>query len=137
MISKSLLDDINKEFNQYTYRAEVADDWTPIDLDPDFEGDCDSYATAKAEKLLKMGCPRSAIRIAWWTVKVPGKAISGHLTTLVTIGEGKKKQTYNLDNRFTFAKPVQELEAEGYVCIKLWHLDTGKWYLPAGIKFSS
>lgn len=131
-ITPDLLDDVNKEYNQYEYATEVADDWTPIDLTKAKKDDCDSYATAKAEKLLRLGCPASALRLAVCTVWKGGKLIGGHLVLLVEL-DG---QTYVLDNRFTFAIKIQDLPRGEYQWVSLWHIDTGKWHPPLGLQYS-
>ena len=45
---------VNAKVNLLPYVAEVLDDWTPI---TGTGGDCDSYATAKYERLVAMGWP--------------------------------------------------------------------------------
>jgi predicted transglutaminase-like cysteine proteinase len=107
---------VNSEFNQYTYETEIGDDWTPIDLTLDKEDDCDSYATAKAERLIKMGWSKSALRIGFCRTETGG----GHLVLLVDF-EG---QTYVLDNRFALPMEYQLLS---YTWIGFGHIDTGKW----------
>lgn len=129
-ITLSDLEKVNKEYNQYEYESEVGDDWTPIDLTVDQADDCDSYATAKAEKLIRLGCPKSSMRIAVCVVTERGKVLGGHLVLLVNL-DG---QTYCLDNRFTFPIRVQDLT--GYAWVSFWHLDTGKWYLPLGLEIA-
>ncbi|MFZ4537174.1 transglutaminase-like cysteine peptidase [Propionivibrio sp.] len=51
---------VNSRFNALPYASEPVDDWKPIL----FEGDCDSYATAKFNELWKLGWPTSALRLA-------------------------------------------------------------------------
>lgn len=112
------LKDVNLEFNAYEYKSEVGDDWTPIDLSTDHKGDCDSYATAKAEKLLKMGWLRPTLRMAICTTETG----EGHLVLLVDF----EQQTWVLDNRYPYPMRVQDLN---YTWREFGHLDTGKWEL--------
>lgn len=65
-----------------------SDDWTPI---TETGGDCDSYATAKYERLVQMGWPRSALRLATCWVETG----EYHAVLLVDF-DG---QTWVLDNR--------------------------------------
>jgi len=110
-----MLEDVNREVNQYEYETEVGDDWTPIGLSVDGEDDCDSYATEKAERLIKLGCPRSSMRIAHCL-----RNGEGHLVLLVNY----QGQTWDLDNCYPYPMRVQDLV--GYKWISFWHLDTGK-----------
>ena len=111
------LEDVNKEFNAYEYRADPfgTDDWTPIDL-TNFVNDCDGFATAKAEKLVKMGWPKSALRLAVCGVKNPR---GDHLVLLADF-EGK---TWVLDNNYPYPMEYQLLP---YKWIEFIHLDTGR-----------
>ncbi len=59
-MTKSDLEQVNLHFNALPYATEVADDWKPITT----EGDCDSYATAKLQRLIDLGWPLSALRLA-------------------------------------------------------------------------
>ena len=52
---------VNAKVNLLPYVTEVGDDWTPI---TETGGDCDSYATAKYERLVQMGWPRERLRLA-------------------------------------------------------------------------
>jgi predicted transglutaminase-like cysteine proteinase len=52
---------VNAKVNLLPYVAEVGDDWTPIAA---AGGDCDSYATAKYERLAAIGWPREWLRLA-------------------------------------------------------------------------
>lgn len=111
------LEDVNREFNAYTYEADPLneDDWTPIDLALDKEDDCDSYATAKAERLLKMGWPRSALRLAFCYTETN----ESHLVLLADLDE----QTWVLDNRYPYPMRYQDLR---YTWKEFIHLDTGR-----------
>jgi predicted transglutaminase-like cysteine proteinase len=111
------LEDVNREFNAYDYKADVdLDDWTPIDIMPDKSSDCDSYATAKAEKLIRMGWPKSALRLAICLVEDGG----GHMVALAD----HENQTWVLDNRYPY--PMQH-ELLKYKWLEFYHIDTGKW----------
>lgn len=118
-----MLEDVNRAVNQYVYKSEITDDWIPISLSPDNEDDCDSYATEKAERLIKLGCPRSSMRLAICIVTHGDNTTEGHLVLLVN-WEG---QTYCLDNRYPYPMPVQRLP--GYHWVSYWHLDTMKFEL--------
>ena len=112
------LEDVNREFNAYEYRADADfDDWTPIDLMPDKSSDCDSYATAKAEKLIKMGWPRAALRIAICGVRNPN---GDHMVAIADL-DGK---TWVLDNRYPYP---MEHHMVPYKWVLFGHLATGKW----------
>lgn len=88
-----LLNDINAEINAFPFLAEVDDDWTPITVTG--AGDCDSYATAKLEQLLRAGWPATSLRLA--LVGVSGSADT-HLVLLADL-DG---QTWALDNRYAY-----------------------------------
>jgi len=104
---------VNAKVNLLPYVAEVGDDWTPI---TEAGGDCDSYATAKFERLVLMGWPVSALRFAYCTVET-GEA---HLVLLADL-DG---QTWCLDNRHPH--PV-EFQLLPYRWIRLQIAGTQRW----------
>jgi predicted transglutaminase-like cysteine proteinase len=52
---------VNTKINLLPYKSEPVDDWIPI---TEAGGDCDSYATAKFERLFLMGWPNNFLRFA-------------------------------------------------------------------------
>ena len=112
------LENVNREFNAREYKAdpENHDDWTPIDLSPDGTGDCDSYATAKAERLIKMGWAKSALRVAFCYTETG----EGHLVLLCDLAG----QTWVLDNRYPYPMKHSDLR---YTWKEFGHIATGKW----------
>jgi len=84
-----LLEDVNKRINALPFKNELGDDWTPIVPEG---GDCDSYATAKYEALIKAGIPTSSLRLATCWVETG----EYHAVLLIEV-EG---QTWVLDNRY-------------------------------------
>lgn len=78
---------VNTNVNKIPYKSEYGDDWTPITD----EGDCDSFATEKYRRLVELGWPKSALRLATcWTERGEYHAV------LLADLEGT---TYVLDNR--------------------------------------
>ena len=64
------------------------------------QGDCEDYALAKRKKLLELGWPIEAIKLA--IVLTPQN--EGHAVLTVDTSKG----TYVLDNRFGFVMPWKE-----------------------------
>lgn len=93
-----LLEDVNKRINALPFKNEVGDDWTPIVPDG---GDCDSYATAKYEALVKAGIDIKLLRLATCWVETE----EYHAVLLVDV-EG---QTWVLDNRYMHLMEYQLL----------------------------
>jgi predicted transglutaminase-like cysteine proteinase len=60
---------VNSKINMLPYASEVEDDWKPIVT----EGDCDSSATAKFERLVDMGWPTNFLRLATCYVETGGR----------------------------------------------------------------
>jgi predicted transglutaminase-like cysteine proteinase len=96
---------VNSKINMLPYCSEVEDDWKPITEAGD---DCDSYATAKFERLTHMGWPNNFLRFATCYIepfklidKITGQLRDAemderyHLVLLVDWDS----QTYVLDNR--------------------------------------
>lgn len=100
-MTKADLVAVNSEFNLLPYKAEIADDWTPITT----EGDCDSYATAKFARLVSMGWPLSALRLATCYVLDVPPPDNYHAVLLADL-DG---QTWVLDNRYPLPMPFDML----------------------------
>lgn len=78
---------VNTKVNLLPYESEVGDDWIPAVT----AGDCDSYATAKFERLIAMGWPVQFLRLATCYVE------SGEYHAVLLVDwDG---QTWVLDNR--------------------------------------
>lgn len=100
MNSHDILTQVNVDVNQEKYITEIGlDDWTPIV--PGQGGDCDSYATAKAQKLFDLGWSLEQLRLARCQVEDG----SWHAVLMVDL-EG---QTWVLDNRHIFPIEKQRL----------------------------
>lgn len=85
---------VNTKVNLLPYKSEVEEDWTPA-VDG---GDCDSYATAKMQRLVQCGWPVASMRLATCFVEPSAAAEKRdryHCVLLVDF-DG---QTYVLDNR--------------------------------------
>ena len=80
---------VNAKVNLFPYTAEPGDDWTPI---TEAGGDCDSYATEKYRRLVALGWPKSALRLATCYVETGDY----HAVLLADTPDG---QTWVLDNR--------------------------------------
>lgn len=104
---------VNAKVNLLPYVAEVGDDWTPI---ADAGGDCDSYATAKYERLVHMGWPRQWLRLATCWVETG----EYHAVLLVDLNG----QTWCLDNRYPHPMEFQLLP---YRWHKLQVAGTNQW----------
>ena len=89
IVTLELLDAVNNEVNKEPYANELRDDWTPIDSKKNFQGDdCDSYATAKLQKLHELGVPLSEMRLATCQVEVRKLVWIDHAVLLVEV-DGK------------------------------------------------
>ena len=99
---------INTKVNLLPYKSEVEEDWSPITE----AGDCDSYATAKMQRLIQYGWPESDLRLACCFVEPSAgpKPNRYHCVLLVDF-DG---QTYVLDNRYPLPMEYQILPYE-------WH----------------
>lgn len=105
---------INAEINAYPYESEVDDDWTPITEAG--RGDCDSYATAKFQRLLWAGWSPRLMRFA----VVLAENGRGHLVLLVDL-DG---QTWVLDNR----RPhPSEFDLLHYTWLRIQRAGTRQW----------
>ena len=78
---------VNTKINLLPYCSEVEDDWVPAVA----AGDCDSYATAKFERLVQMGWPTQFLRLATCYVET-----GEYHAVLLVDWDG---QTWVLDNR--------------------------------------
>lgn len=109
------LEAVNRHFNAMPFKYEIGDDWMPITKKG---GDCDSYATAKYNRLVELGWPKSALRLA--TCCVSFKKLQYHVVLFVDLN-GK---TLVLDN----AHPDLWTPAEtGYTFHKIQIPGTQKW----------
>lgn len=79
---------VNTKINLLPYESEIEDDWKPI---TDAGDDCDSYATAKFERLVQMGWPTQFLRLATCYVET-----GDYHAVLLVDWDG---QTWVLDNR--------------------------------------
>lgn len=125
MISLHDLTLVNSKVNLFPYKTEVADDWTPIDAEG---GDCDSYATAKLQRLVQLGWPATALRLACCFVEpaaAPEKRNRYH-AVLLADWDG---MTYVLDNRHPYPMEVDMLPYEWH---KLWNHELNAWEYAQG-----
>jgi predicted transglutaminase-like cysteine proteinase len=90
---------VNAKVNLLPYKSEVDEDWSPI---TDEGGDCDSYATEKYHRLVALGWPKSALRLA---TRALGGGEENHLVLLADF-DG---QTYVLDNNLPHPTEYQLL----------------------------
>lgn len=115
---------VNTKVNLLPYKAELADDWTPI---TDEGGDCDSYATAKLQRLLQYGWPPRSLRLATCFVEpgaAPEKRNRYHAVLLVD----HQGTTFVLDNRHPHPMEWDLLPYEWH---KFWSHDLNAWeYAP-------
>lgn len=97
------------------------DDWWEPASD---KGDCEDIALSKRQKLLDMGWPAEALRIA---VVVDGH---GDLHAVLTV-DGRSEQgkpvTYALDNHFEHVEPWQVLNQYGYVWLERSKPGSSEW----------
>lgn len=107
---------VNAKVNLLPYADEVGDDWSPI---TEAGGDCDSYATAKYERLIALGWPREWLRLATCWVE---NNLGYHAVLLADL-DG---QTWVLDNRHPY--PV-EYHLLPYTWHKLQIAGTPRWEL--------
>ena len=117
---------VNAKCNLLPYRSEVEEDWTPIDVAG--EGDCDSYATAKLQRLVQYGWPVEALRLACVFVEPSAaqeKANRYHLVLLADFGG----VTYVLDNLHPY--PTRH-DLLGYEWHKMWNHEQQRWMYANG-----
>jgi predicted transglutaminase-like cysteine proteinase len=90
---------VNAKCNLLPYKSEVGDDWTPAVT----EGDCDSYATAKMQRLVQLGWPERSLRLACCFVEPSAgpKRKRYHLVLLADLDDS----TWVLDNRHPYPVP--------------------------------
>lgn len=114
---------VNARGNEFPYKTEAGDDWTPWGE----EKDCDSYMSWKHWTLFhKYGWPERSLRACCCFVEPsvsPDKAKRYHAILLADL-DGT---TYALDNRKTMPVPLDDLIASGYEIHKLWNHDLNKW----------
>lgn len=115
MNSFSELRKVNNEINEIPFVSEIGDDWSPI---TEAGGDCDSYSTAKYERLVSLGWPKDTLRLATCWCETG----EYHAVLLVNY----KEQTWVLDNRYTQPTEYQLLP---YKWHKLQIAGTNIWEL--------
>lgn len=111
---------VNTKVNLLPYKSEVEEDWTPITEAGD---DCDSYATAKLQRLVQYGWPVTILRLATCFVEPSAAAEKrnrGHLVLLADF-EG---QTFVLDNRYPLPMEYDLLPYEWH---KIWSHNLNAW----------
>ena len=113
---KAELESVNDYFNAMPYKSEIGDNWLPITEAGD---DCDSYATAKYNRLVAMGWPKSSLRLAtcWCENNL------GYHAVLLADLDGV---TWVLDNR---SAQLRHPEDTGYKWHKLQIAGTIAWEL--------
>lgn len=104
---------INTRINALPYKAEVKDDWRPLDASG---GDCDSYATAKFRALVELGWHAPLLRLATCWVETGGY----RAVLLADLDD----QTWCLDNRHPHPVEYQLLP---YKWHKLQIAGTRQW----------
>lgn len=105
----------NAKINLLPYKSEVEEDWTPAVT----EGDCDSYATAKMQRLVESyGWPERSLRLA--TCFVDGRKDSYHCVLLADFDS----KTYVLDNRYAYPMEYDLLPYEWH---KFWNHEMNAW----------
>jgi predicted transglutaminase-like cysteine proteinase len=111
---------VNSDVNQYPYESEVGDDWSPIGEAKG--GDCDSYATEKMQRLVKMGWPEKSLRLACCFVERTAgpKPNRYHLVLLADLDS----TTYVLDNRHFYP---MEHDLVDYEWHRFWCHDLNTW----------
>ena len=111
---------VNTKVNLLPYKAEVADDWTPITEAGD---DCDSYAMAKLQRLVQYGWPERALRLACCFVEPAAAADKRDRYHAVLLADFEG-QTWVLDNRYPLPMEAQLLPYEWH---KFWSHDLNAW----------
>jgi predicted transglutaminase-like cysteine proteinase len=115
-MNKAELESVNAYFNAMPYVADVDENWMPITEKGD---DCDSYSTAKYNRLVEMGWPKSALRLATcWCENNLGY----HAVLLADLDN----ETWVLDNR---TAKLLHPENTGYEWHKLQIAGTKEWEL--------
>ena len=105
MNAHDTLTQVNVDLNREQYIEDIGpDDWTPIV--PGQGGDCDSYATAKMQRLFDKGWPIDQLRLATCWVE-PSAGGGYHCVLLVDMDD---KQTWVLDNRYPLPMEYQLLD---------------------------
>jgi predicted transglutaminase-like cysteine proteinase len=92
-------------------------------------GDCEDIALAKRARLMDLGWPAEALRIAVATDE------HGRLHALLTVdatGRDGRSATWALDNRLTYVEPWQRLTALGYRWLERQKPGSAEWVSLAG-----
>ena len=110
---------VNTKVNLLPYVSEVGDDWSPI---TESGGDCDSFATAKMQRLIQYGWPEKSMRLATCFVEPQAgtKPNRYHCVLLVDFND----TTYVLDNRYPYP---MEYDLVPYEWHKIWSYDLNAW----------
>jgi len=127
---KKIIDVNNQVNNEYTYSADVEENWKIIperlpegteDTNPpdSYSGDCEDFALTKADRLIEMGVSASALKVTVCAkVKDDGELV-GHAVLTIDTNKG----TYVLDNDSQGPKLSKN---KGYKWIS--RLVGGTWY---------
>lgn len=119
------LEEVNAAVNALPYQSEATEDWCPA-IDG---GDCDSYATAKLQRLVAMGWPVEKLRLACCFVEPsanPDKAKRYHA---VLLADTPDNGTWVLDNRHPYPVPWDELPYEWH---RIYNHDMQAWEYAIG-----
>ncbi len=87
-------------------------------------GDCEDIALLKRQRLMKLGWPAEALRIA--VAKDERGALHALLTVDVTAMDGRP-ETYALDNRVVHVEPWRALSEYGYRWIERQKPGSSAW----------
>ena len=114
---------VNTKVNLLPYESEVGDDWTPGVT----SADCDSFATAKMQRLIQYGWPEKDMRLACCFVEPQAGAKPNryHCVLLVDLND----ITYVLDNRYPYPMEYDLLPYEFH---KIWSHDLNAWEWAVG-----
>jgi len=119
-ISYNDLKVVNTKVNLLPYQSEVGDDWTPA-VDGG-SSDCDSYATAKMQRLIAYGWPERSLRLACCFVeRSAGEKRNRYHCVLLADIDG---MTYVLDNRFPLPMEWAFLDYEWH---RIWSHELNSW----------
>ena len=120
MNAHDTLTQVNSDINTGSqYETEIGEDaWAPAV--PGQGADCDSYATAKAQKLFELGWSVEWMRLATCWVEVEDGG-GYHCVLLIDMGDG---QTWVLDNRKPLPTQYQLLN---YTWHKIQIPGTNRW----------
>ena len=98
-LSTAQLDKLNMQENRAHKPGSV---WLGPDLDNDFTWDCENYADAKRQRMIREGVNPSDVRL----VKVWTETGESHMVTVY--------KDRVLDNRFTRSETIDDVKRHGY-----------------------